>query len=190
MNTTHTAMMEKARNALSGNWLNAVVATLIYMVIVGAASTTYVLELIIAGPMLFGLVLYFMCLADTHVNNLELLFKGFNRFVETLVAGLIYTLAVSIGTALLIVPGVIAACGLGMTFFIMADDPNISGIDALKLSWNMMNGHKWEFFCLNFRFILWILLASLTCGIGFLWLIPYMLITQLYFYRQLRYGTF
>ncbi|MDE6680409.1 MAG: hypothetical protein K2J92_03550, partial [Muribaculaceae bacterium] len=63
MNATHTAMMEKARNTLSGNWLNGVIATLIYSVIVGAASTTYVLELIIAGPMLFGLVLYLMCLA-------------------------------------------------------------------------------------------------------------------------------
>ncbi len=76
-----------------------------------------------------------------------------------------------------------------MTFFIMADDPNISGIDALKMSWNLMNGQKMNLFCLYLRFIGWMILAIITCGIGYLWLAPYMTATTLNFYRQLRYGT-
>lgn len=190
MNAMHTAMMQKAKMSLSGNWLKAALATLIFSVICAVAAYTYVGTLIVTGPMMLGYVLYIIVLTDHKQSNYELLFKGFNRFVESLVAGLLYTLAVSIGTALLIVPGIIAACGLGMTFFIMADEPNITGLDAIKKSWQMMDGHKWEYFCLNFRFIGWILLCILTAGIGALWLEPYMYTTQLYFYRQLRYGTF
>lgn len=129
------------------------------------------------------------CLADTRVNNFSLLFKGFDRFVETLVAGLIISVLAAVGFALLIVPGIIISCGLSMTFFIMADDPNISGIDALQMSWNMMNGQKMNFFCLGLRFLGWALLCVLTCGIGFLWLQPYMTLAFLNFYRNLRYGT-
>ena len=90
----------------------------------------------------------------------------------------------------LIVPGIIVACGLSMTFFIMVDDPNISGIDALQQSWNMMRGRKWDYFCLQFRFIGWLLLAILTCGIGMIFLQPYMVAASQNFYRKLRYGTF
>ncbi len=182
--------MRKAKEQLSNNWTNGVVATLIYLVIMGAASSTGFGELILEGPLTFGYVLYMACIIDTRVNNLDLLFRGFNRFVETLVAGLLVSVAVGIGMVLLIVPGVILACGLSMTFFIMADDANISGIDAVKQSWDMMNGHKMDYFCLQLRFIGWALLSVLTCGIGFLWLTPYMTAASLNFYRQLRYGTF
>ncbi len=182
--------MRKAKAQLSGNWINAVIGTLIYCVIMGAASCTYFGELILVGPLTFGYILYLACLIDTKQYNLNLLFKGFDRFVETLLAGLLCSVIVSLGTALLIVPGIIASLGLSMTFFIMVDDPNISGMDALKMSWNIMNGQKWNLFCLWCRFIGWMLLCLITCGIGFLWLEPYMMGATLNFYRNLRYGTY
>lgn len=183
-------MLRKAKMQLADNWLNVAIATLIIYVIIGAASFTYVGELLLTGPMYFGFALYIMCVADTRRSDLNLLFKGFERFVDTMVAGLLYTLLVGIGTALLIVPGIIAMCGLSMTFFIMAEDKTISGVDALQLSWNMMRGHKWDYFCLMMRFFGWFLLACLTCGIGFLWLYPYVIATTYNYYRQLRYGSY
>lgn len=186
----YVAMMRQAKARLAGHWTDAVVATLIYVAILGAASFTYVGSLIIVGPMTLGYVIYLMSLADTSGSDYNLLFVGFHRFAETLVAGLLVTLAASIGFALLIVPGIIVSLGFSMTFFIMADDKDISGIDAMKQSWEMMQGHKWELFCLMIRFIGWYLLCLLTFGIGSLWLQPYVTVTQLNFYRQLRHGTF
>ncbi|MCH5228375.1 MAG: DUF975 family protein [Muribaculaceae bacterium] len=183
-------LMRSAKARLEGKWINVAIGALIYLAIMSIASSTSLLELIIYGPLTFGFYLYLACNVDTGVNNLNLLFKGFERFGDTLVAGLLYSLAVGIGLCLLIVPGIIVACGLGLTFFIMVDDQKISGLDALQLSWNMMKGHKWDFFCLNFRFIGWILLSILTCGIGFIFLQPYMIVTCQNFYRKLRYGTF
>lgn len=182
--------MRRAKEQLAGQWGNAAIGSLIYIVIIAAASSIYIGELVLYGSLTFGYILFLACLIDTKQNKLDLLFKGFNRFVETLIAGLLYSLIVSIGIALLIVPGIIAALGLALTFFIMADDEKISGVDALKMSWDMMNGHKTDLFCLWLRFFGWWLLCILTCGIGFIWLYPYMTATTLNFYRKLRYGTY
>ncbi|MCH5230921.1 MAG: DUF975 family protein [Muribaculaceae bacterium] len=183
-------MMRRAKEQLANKWINVAIGTLIYVAINAVASYTYVLAMLLYGPLTFGYYLYLACNVDTGVNNLNLLFKGFERFTDTLVAGLLYFLAVSIGTFFLIVPGIIAALGFSMTFFIMVDDPNISGIDALQKSWNMMNGQKWNLFCLWIRFFGWALLCILTCGIGSLFLNPYIVVTTQNFYRKLRYGTF
>ena len=183
-------LMRRAKAQLSGKWVNVAIGSLIYLVLMGVAGSTYLLELIIYGPLTFGYILYLACNIDTGVNNFNLLFKGFERFGDTLVAGLLYSLAVGLGICLLIVPGIIVACGLSMTFYIMVDDQNVSGIDALQRSWILMQGHKWDFFCLQLRFFGWILLSILTCGIGFILLQPYMVAANQNFYRKLRYGTY
>lgn len=183
-------IMRRAKAQLQGKWVNVAIGSLIYLVLIGIASSTSFLELVVYGPLSFGYILYLACNVDTGVNNFNLLFKGFERFVDTLLAGLLYSLAVGVGCMLLIVPGIIVACGLGMTFFIMVDNPNISGIDALQQSWNMMKGHKWDYFCLMFRFLGWMILSVITLGIGFIFLQPYMTIASQNFYRKLRYGTF
>lgn len=183
-------LMRRAKQQLTDKWLHVAVGSLIYMVILGIVSGTSLLELILYGPLTFGYYLYVSCIVDTGQDNLSLLFRGFDRFVETLLAGLLMSLAIVIGLVLLIVPGIIVACGLSMTFFIMIDDPNISGLDALQQSWNMMKGQKWNFFCLELRFFGWILLCLLTCGIGYIFLTPYMVATGQNFYRKLRYGTY
>ena len=183
-------LMRRAKAQLEGKWVNVALGTLIYLVIMAVASSTSLIELVVYGPLTFGYYLFLACNIDTGVNNLNLLFKGFERFADTLVAGLLVSLAVGIGFILLIVPGIIVGCGLSMTFFIMVDDPNISGIDAVQQSWNMMRGHKWDYFCLQFRFIGWIILSILTCGIGMILLQPYMVATNQNYYRKLRYGTY
>ena len=183
-------LMRRAKEQLANKWVNVAIGSLIYIVLMGLAGSTYLLELVVYGPLTFGFYLFLACNVDTGVNNLNLLFKGFERFADTLVAGLLVSLAIGIGTLLLIVPGIIMACGLSMTFFIMVDDPNISGTDALQQSWNMMRGQKWNLFCLWLRFFGWIVLSILTCGIGFIFLEPYIVVATQNFYRKLRYGTF
>ena len=49
----------------------------------------------------------------------------------------------------------------------------------------MMRGHKMQYFLLILSFIGWALLATLTAGIGYLWLTPYMTVSRAAFYRSL-----
>ena len=47
-----------------------------------------------------------------------------------------------------------------------------------------MDGRRFDFFVLGLSFIGWAILASLTLGIGYLWLIPYMQVTEIKFYED------
>ena len=68
---------------------------------------------------------------------------------------------------------------------IMAEYPTIGVIDALRNSRNLMRGHKWKLFCLEISFIGWILLAALSCGIGFIFLNPYIAAARTAFYHDI-----
>lgn len=173
-----------ARGKISGFAGSAMLGTLIMMLIMGAAGSLYGLALLVVGPMNVGYVLFCQKIMDEKVADYNQLFAGFNDFVNNLVAGLVYTLIVAIGFILLIVPGIWLACGLSLTFMIMAENKGMSGIDALRMSWAMMQGNKWKYFCLNLRFIGWALLSILTLGILTLWIQPWMQMSFIEFYRQ------
>lgn len=67
---------------------------------------------------------------------------------------------------------------------ILAEYPTLGVVDALRNSRNLMRGRKWKLFCLEFSFIGWILLATLTCGIGFIVLNPYISAARTAFYHD------
>ena len=74
-----------------------------------------------------------------------------------------------------------------MTFYIIADDPDISGTEARRLSEAMMEGHKMEFFILQLSFIGWALLSACTFGIlGIFYVAPWMATTNADYYDNLR----
>jgi uncharacterized membrane protein len=85
-----------------------------------------------------------------------------------------------------IVSGVLAALRYSQTFYLLADDPRLDSLEAIQESKAMMHERKWKLFCLGFRFIGWALLSFLTCGVGFLWLTPYMSVSMARFYDDLR----
>lgn len=71
--------------------------------------------------------------------------------------------------------------------YILAENPDISGKQAIKLSCEMMNGHKWEALKLDISFILWNILGIITLGISnFLYLNPYKIATKTEYYTRLR----
>lgn len=75
-----------------------------------------------------------------------------------------------------------------MCHYILADHPDMPASDVLKESKRLMEGHKWRLFCLRLSFIGWIFLSLFTCGIGLLWVGPYMHATETAFYRELEKG--
>ncbi len=183
-----------ARESLSGKWLNAVLASLIYCGITSLASSTYgVVLLAISGALVFGLYLYYLSLVREKAGDFNLLFKAFSfsgknlgLFGKTLGAYLLMSLYVFLWTLLLIVPGIIAAYSYRMVFYLLIDDPELGVSEALRQSKKMMYGYKTKLFCLDLSFIGWALLCILTFGIGLLWLFPYMLTSQTIFYEELR----
>lgn len=72
-----------------------------------------------------------------------------------------------------------------LTSYIGNDNLQMPGEEVAKKSEDIMNGHRWEYFVLNLSFIGWALLSILTLGIGLLWLIPYVQITNVKFYEYI-----
>lgn len=56
--------------------------------------------------------------------------------------------------------------------------------EAITASRKAMNGHKGELFWLDLTFIGWGILATLTLGIGYIFLNPYMNAAYAAFYRD------
>jgi uncharacterized membrane protein len=73
-----------------------------------------------------------------------------------------------------------------MTFYILADEPNLRPQEAIQRSREMMRGHKWRLFMLYLSFIGWYLLALLTFGIGYIFLEPYVQQSVANFYEDLK----
>lgn len=72
-----------------------------------------------------------------------------------------------------------------LAFYILTDNPEMTGKEAVNKSAELMQGKVWSLFCLNLSFIGWAILAVFTLGIGMLWLAPYIQISEINFYRNL-----
>lgn len=186
--TPNRELMARARASLNGQWGNAVVACIIYMAVSFAVNLIPfggLLGLLIAGPLYVGFSIFFLAVIRAR-GEVGQVVAGFQRFGPCLGAYLLMVLFILLWTLLLIIPGIIMSYAYMMTFFVLADDPQVGAREALRRSVEMMRGNKWKLFCLYFRFLGWALLAMLTCGIGFLWLMPYMQTATAHFYEDVK----
>jgi uncharacterized membrane protein len=191
MKTKNKVLMMHARETLDrgGNWSLAVGATLIYIVISGAASFNPFFWFLVGGPLAISFSYFFLSLSRNKTVEIGDMLKGFDKnFLNPVLAMVLITIYVLLWAVLLIIPGIIAALSYSQVFFILVENPSMSASDAIAKSKAMMEGYKWKYFCLFFRFIGWIILSIFTLGIGFLFLAPYMQVTFAKFYDDIQSG--
>ncbi len=70
-----------------------------------------------------------------------------------------------------------------LAILVAIDNPDMSGADAVEESQRLMTGKRASLFCLELSFIGWAILSVATMGIGFLWLIPYVHLAKIAFYK-------
>ena len=177
---------ERAREFLVENYWLAVVVTLVGGILLGASGFTAVGSIILLGPISVGLCIFFLGLTRKQPVKFETMFSGFSNFVNTFVLGLLSTIFITLWTLLLFIPGIIKSYSYSMCYYIMADNPDISANLAITKSREIMDGFKWRLFCLDFSFIGWILLSCITCGIGLIFLAPYMQAAHAVFYEEIK----
>ena len=82
---------------------------------------------------------------------------------------------------------IVKALSYSMTPYILAECPDVTAKEALKLSIRMTNGHKGKLFVAQLSFIGWILLSMLTLFILMLFHVgPYMSTTMAGYYVELK----
>lgn len=186
-----------ALGELRGNWTQPVLATLVYVIVVTAATSLLGLvpvagnlaaSLFIAAPLDFGFTIVFLNYMrgidrDDMVGKPFMCFREYGRFLGVSV---LYTVYIMLWTLLFIIPGIIKSYAYAMTPYIMHENPQLSADDCIEASKKMMDGNKGKLFLLDLSFIGWALLCILTLGIGLLWLSPYMECSHAKFYEELK----
>ena len=194
--THNRDLMVAARDSLRNNWGLAIGVS----VVIGGISLMLNLlanipllgvifsisHLLISGALQLGIALFWLSLSRTGAGAMSQAFSGFERFGTALATCLLTTIFVLLWTLLLIVPGIIAALRYSQVWFVLAENPQMDALDAINRSKQLMEGNKWKYFCLQWRFFGWALLCILTLGIGFLWLGPYIAMSQAKFYDDLK----
>ena len=127
-------------------------------------------------------------LVDKKNAAFETLFEYFSHWKTTTITRLLRALYVFLWSLLFIIPGIVAGFSYAMTDYILAEDPELTADEAISQSKSIMMGNKWRFFCLQFSFIGWDILATLAFGVGHLWLTPYKQAAYAAFYREVS-GT-
>lgn len=178
---------KQAWNRLRGNWGATILAFLLYSLIIGALSFTGIGTIILAGPLYVGMVAVFVQLTRTGTTKIEHMFEGFTTgFVNKMLGYILVSIFTALWTMLFWIPGIVKAHSYAMTYYILNDNPEMSANDAITRSREMMDGHKWQLFCLRLSFIGWILLSCLTFGVLLIVVMPYMQAAEAEFYEKLK----
>lgn len=186
-----------AKSQLKGNWGEAVLAYfLISIIMTGVSSLSVafgigaILSIIFMGAWPVGMANYALEFTAGREETPDIgeVFSGFKKegFGQNFCLAFLIGLFTFLWSLLLLIPGIIKAYSYSMSYFIRVDHPELTALQVMEKSKEMTKGYKWELFVVDLSFIGWGLLANLTLGIGYLWLIPYMYMTKANIYRQIK----
>ena len=206
---------QEARAALQGKWPLAILVGLVAAILGGATSGGPEFKINFTGGSLNANVQYagqtIYSWGDGITPGLRAVLVGgaIYLILAAIVLGVLYFIlgsVIEVGyarfnlnltagekppfeTCLLIIPGIMASYSYAMTGYILAEHPELTAGEAIAQSKAMMAGNRWRLFCLQFSFIGWDILCTLTLGIGNLALRPYRHAAEAAFYRELCGGT-
>jgi uncharacterized membrane protein len=185
--TQRSEIKTQAKALLKGKVGLSFLALLVYAIMCGIAAAIFgVGLLVLGGALTLGLTIFFLSLSRKEDVKIGDLFKGFNSFGSAFIAYLVQGIFIFLWSLLLIVPGIIAGLRYSMTYYILAENPGIDGLEAVRRSKTMTKGYKGDIFVFYLSFILWFLLAIPTFGLLFIWLGPYLCTASALFYQDLK----
>lgn len=141
-------------------------------------------SLILGGVISMGSATFQLHLLKGQPAKFTDVFSQFPRILSGIAMTVLQMVFIYLWSLLFIIPGIIARFRYAMMPYLMAEFPELSALEAMRESKRLMRGNKWRLFCLYFSFIGWAILASLTLGIGLLWLTPYVSAAEGAFYMD------
>lgn len=193
----YAEIKKEAKANLKGKWGTVVFAYLVVNLIIGTAESLFMFSdtwyfigslagLLLAGPLTYGFSRLVLNISRKEKGEMSDVFVGFNSYSRTFSAGVDMAARIVLWSLLFIIPGIVASYSYSMTYYIMADNPSLTGSEAINKSKEMMKGHKLELFVLELTFIGWVLFATIfTLGIGLLWVSAYKEMAKAEFYKKL-----
>lgn len=191
---TASEYRRRAREALEGNifgntWLFMVLVVLVTGAILGVSGVIFIGPLLLIGPISIGICSYTLHVVRNteKKNKIDPLLDGFRGSVgNSILVGLLATIFTALWSLLFVIPGIVKAIAYSQCYFIALEHPEYDANTCITESRKMMNGHKWEYFCLQFSFIGWMIVGSFCLGVGTLWVTAYMNAANAAYYEDLK----
>ncbi len=140
---------------------------------------------ILMMPLGIGTTAFFVSLIENENFEAKDLFKYYHDFVKIIGVTILMGLIVMLGYICFIIPGIILTLSYSLVPIILIKKPELGIVETLKYSREKMQGHKLDAFVLGLSFIGWAILGTLTFGILYIWLYPYMQLTFTKFYLNI-----
>nr|WP_295299790.1 DUF975 family protein [uncultured Blautia sp.] len=80
---------------------------------------------------------------------------------------------------------VLVTVPFALSFYLLADNPQMGGVESLKESRRLMKGHIWQYLMLQLSFAPMLIVSLLLMGLPLLWVLPYMEASETAFYRDI-----
>ena len=123
----------------------------------------FIYGILVEGPVQYGVTFAFLKAARGDKLEIKDMFAAFKNYWNAVLASLFVGVIIIIGLVLLIVPGIIFACKLAFTPYLVVDR-KMGVMEAIEESWRMTGGHAWKVFFIGLLAIP-ICIAGLLCFI-------------------------
>ncbi|MDD2370461.1 MAG: DUF975 family protein [Firmicutes bacterium] len=153
----------------------------------GAIIFSIILTVFVGAPLEVGAQKFFVK-NQQEDSNLKYLGAGFAKetYLKVVLTIFLRNLYIFLWTLLFIIPGIVKSYAYSMVPYILSENPGMNTAEAINLSEKMTKGHKADIFVLDLSFIGWILLGVLACGIGVIFVLPYIYATKAELYLKLK----
>lgn len=180
--------------------LVAALGTLIAIYVPGAGLAVSIVTYIIVFALSFMITSGIAGIVNAGISSLHLdlvrnndhisirrVFDGFKDLGKNFVLGFMYLLNVFLWTFVFIIPGFYVSFSYALVFHVRKDHPDFTWRECLDESERLMEGNRWKLFKLEMSFFGWMIVgALLTCGIGMIWVTPYMQTSFAIFYDEVK----
>ncbi len=141
---------------------------------------------VLSSGFTLGLAYTFISMTGRKETDIETFFLGFENIFRAILLNILVSLFVFLWSLLLVIPGIIALYRYKMAFYILSESPELSPIDAIRISKRMTEGKKMDLFLFDLSFIGWFLLSALTAGLAGLYVMPYYYSASAILYKELK----
>jgi len=201
---TRQEIKADAKAAMKQQWGTSIGTLILYAVVIAVAVLVCVLfifvnvavyivlllvvMLLLAGPLIVGVSGVFAKIYRREPASAGGIFSAFSNNYPRKLGGMLWMeLFVFLWSLLFVIPGIVKAFAYSMIPYILADCPNVTAKEAMKLSMRMTKGYKGTLFVMGLSFIGWYMLSSLTFGIlALVYVNPYMYTTIGGYYNELK----
>ena len=153
---TRAELKSAAKEQIKGNIGKIFVMMLIIVAISIACSfipfAGGIVSFIIMPAFSLSLAMIFLKLTKKEEIAVGNIFDGFNKTGRALWMNILISIYTFLWSLLFIIPGIVKSFAYSMSYYVLADNPDLTANEAITKSKELMNGHKGDLFVLYFSF--------------------------------------